>query len=82
MIQLFDADRISQSMLPFILKLANDNVPNVRFNVAKLLSLTIPILSTAALLQVRPILVSMVSDEDVDVRFFSQQALELCDSKK
>jgi len=63
-------------MLPTVLGLANDNVANVRFNVAKTLQRIGPVLDNAALEnQVKPCLDKLNNDNDMDVRYFASEAL-------
>jgi serine/threonine-protein phosphatase 2A regulatory subunit A len=65
-------------LLPLALQLASDPVPNIRFNCAKLLS-TMAAMSgfsvDATQTRIKPALQRMLEDNDVDVRFFAQQAL-------
>ena len=62
-------------MLPTVLNLAQDGVANVRFNVAKSLQKIAPVLDEETMqTQVKPCLTKLLSDSDVDVRFFAQEA--------
>ena len=64
-------------MLPTVLNMASDMVPNVRFNVAKTLSIVGPKLNASALQsQIKPILTKLNDDPDFDVRFFASEAAE------
>ncbi|KAL9998805.1 putative armadillo-like helical protein [Helianthus debilis subsp. tardiflorus] len=55
-------------------------VANIRFNVAKVLQSFIPIVDQSVMEKtVRPCLVELAEDPDVDVRYFSKQALEAID---
>jgi serine/threonine-protein phosphatase 2A regulatory subunit A len=66
-------------MLPLLLRLAPDTVPNIRFNVAKTLSTLIPLLDGTVVQQkVRPCLSKLFDDTDRDVKFYASQALQLC----
>lgn len=66
-------------MLPLVLRLGQDTVPNIRFNVAKTLSTLIPLLdSTVVQQKVRPCLSKLFDDTDRDVKFYASQALQLC----
>jgi len=57
--------------------MSNDAVPNVRFNVAKTLQALVGIVTPVALkTQLRPCLVKLANDKDVDVQYFAQQALK------
>ena len=63
-------------MLPTVLAMANDNVANVRFNVAKTLQRIGPYLEPNAVqTQVRPILEKLNTDPDVDVQYFASEAI-------
>lgn len=56
--------------------MANDNVANVRFNVAKTLQRIGPYLEPTALQsQVKPILDKLNTDTDVDVKYFASEAI-------
>lgn len=76
-------DALQDPVLPFLLSFAEDNVPNIRFNVAKallLLAQTLVAKSTpnaSALVQssILPVLEKHVEDVDVDVRFYVGDAL-------
>ena len=62
-------------MLPTVLTMANDNVANVRFNVAKTISIVGPKLNSATMQsQVKPTLGKLNDDQDFDVRFFASEA--------
>jgi len=66
-------------MLPTVLNLASDPVANVRFNVAKTLNKMCPHINSSALqTQVKPCLEKLNQDSDVDVKYFSNEALEKC----
>lgn len=63
-------------MLPTILTMANDLVANVRFNVAKTLSIVGPKLNSSVMQsQIKPILTKLNEDTDFDVRFYASEAL-------
>ncbi|CAO3586864.1 unnamed protein product [Absidia cylindrospora] len=72
---------IKDSILPTVLELADDPIPNVRFNVAKSLQVLTPLLrndpatENLALSQVKPALEKMNGDADMDVRWFAEKAL-------
>ncbi|GAB5577064.1 serine/threonine-protein phosphatase 2A 65 kDa regulatory subunit A beta isoform isoform X4 [Prionailurus iriomotensis] len=68
----------TKHMLPVVLKMAGDQVANVRFNVAKSLQKIGPVLNTDALREeVRPVLQKLGQDEDVDVKYFAQEAISV-----
>ncbi|XP_057245029.1 serine/threonine-protein phosphatase 2A 65 kDa regulatory subunit A alpha isoform-like isoform X2 [Malurus melanocephalus] len=63
-------------MLPTVLRMAADAVANVRFNVAKSLQRIGPILDSGTLqTEVKPVLEKLTQDQDVDVKYFAQEAL-------
>ena len=59
--------------------MADDKVPNVRFNVAKALQQLMPLLDASVVQQrVKPCLLKLVEDKDKDVRYFAEQGLQAC----
>jgi serine/threonine-protein phosphatase 2A regulatory subunit A len=57
-------------------------VPNIRFNVAKLMEKVVPIVDGAVVQQtIRPCLLELAEDPDMDVRFYAKRALTACDSQ-
>ena len=57
-------------------------VPNIRFNVAKMLERLVPLLEAQVMEQtVRAVLQELSEDPDSDVRFYASQALAVCDNK-
>eukprot|EP00727_Mastigamoeba_balamuthi_P007605 m51a1_g3465 putative protein phosphatase 2a scaffold subunit (590) ;mRNA; f:735591-737992 len=70
---------ISDSLLPLVLRMAQDKVANIRFNVAKTLQALIPQLDAATVQQrVKPCLQKLAEDPDRDVKFYAGQSLALC----
>ncbi|CAK7349749.1 unnamed protein product [Dovyalis caffra] len=62
------------------LRVACYRVPNIKFNVAKVLQSLIPIVDPSVVEKtIRPCLVELTEDPDVDVRFFATQALQSSD---
>eukprot|EP00798_Chlamydomonas_sp_ICE-L_P031361 gene31361-6522_t len=58
------------------------DVPNVKFNVAKMLEKLVPLLDRKVVEHaIRPCLVDLSEDQDIDVRFYARQALFTCDGK-
>ena len=56
-------------------------VPNIKFNVAKMLERLVPLVDAAvAERAIRPCLLELAEDADTDVRFFANQALAACDA--
>ncbi|KAK9686470.1 protein phosphatase 2A structural subunit [Basidiobolus ranarum] len=72
---------IKESILPTIVGLISDPVPNIRFSVAKSLETLFPLLkaspetTTIADDEVKPALLQLSEDSDVDVKFFAERAL-------
>ncbi|KAL7463149.1 hypothetical protein ACHAXS_003535 [Conticribra weissflogii] len=74
-----DADTAQLEVLPTLLDMACDPVPNVRFNVAKGLGTVGPLFSRYVYeSQILPVLDLLKDDPDRDVRFFANQS---CDSR-
>lgn len=82
MAEALPADTVRDSVLPTVIELSSDPIPNIRFNVAKSLETMIPLLKqNQAMLDLvpsmaKPTLEKLSSDPDVDVRFFANRALE------
>ena len=56
-------------------------VPNIKFNVAKMLERLVPLVDAAVVQKtIKPCLLELQRDSDVDVRFFAGQALSSCDA--
>ena len=74
-------DIVKENVLPTVLGLKDDTIPNVRFNVAKSLEVLASILKndkTCVELiqsQVAPALQKLSDDSDVDVKWFANKAL-------
>ncbi|KAK2084903.1 hypothetical protein P7K49_036203 [Saguinus oedipus] len=69
-------DITTKHMLPTVLHMAGDRVANVCFNVAKSLQKIGPILDNSTLQsEVKPILEKLTQDQDVDIKYFAQEAL-------
>merc|ERR1712136_272293 len=70
---------LDEHLVPLVVKLANDTVPNVRFNVAKTIQAmhkTCGSMSSSALdNQLVPCLRRLSVDQDPDVKFFASRAL-------
>lgn len=73
--QHMDKDLMNSVAVPIVLKLCKDAVPNVRFNASRTLELMAPKIEKKTAKEVKPVLESMVKDADIDVQFYSQQAL-------
>ena len=75
-------DVLINSMLPVIVSAAKDKVPNVKFNVAKMLQRVTPLLDRAIIDRtIKPCLAELCDDTDMDVRFYARQALLAADGQ-
>lgn len=69
-------------LLTLALPTACEQVPNVKFNVAKMLERVVPLLERSVVdSSVRPCLLELAEDGDMDVRFYARQALYVCDQR-
>ena len=72
---------VSKSILPMMDKLVADDIPNIRFNVAKSLEVVATSFGTSSegheIVQLRivPVLEQQKTDQDADVRYFATRAL-------
>ena len=72
-------DAVSSTMLPLVLQMSADPVPNVRFNAAKTLRQLAPLLDSVTVHErVKPCLSSLSDDHDSDVSYFARQGLQSC----
>ena len=68
---------LAEQLLPSVLAMAKDPVPNVRFNVAKTLQAISSKLDDAVVAgEVKSCLTTLVADSDEDVQFYAQRALD------
>lgn len=79
LISVVSPEIVKDYLYPFINELANDKVPNVRFNVAKsLLNVANSLVGNyknIVIDDVEPTLQSLAEDEDTDVRFFANESI-------
>ncbi|CAG9319843.1 unnamed protein product [Blepharisma stoltei] len=69
-------EKIISTIVPVLVRLSSDAVPNIRFNLAKLIKEISPILKDAGTRdQIKTSLRMLNKDEDRDVRFFTDQTL-------
>ncbi|KAE9048885.1 Serine/threonine-protein phosphatase 2A regulatory subunit A alpha isoform [Phytophthora rubi] len=69
-------ETIQTLLIPLVVELAQDPVPNIRFNVAKTLEVLGPKVDAEACAStVTPCLTALLQDGDTDVVFFAQRAL-------
>eukprot|EP00036_Acanthoecidae_sp_10tr_P010505 CAMPEP_0182924770 /NCGR_PEP_ID=MMETSP0105_2-20130417/7310_1 /TAXON_ID=81532 ORGANISM="Acanthoeca-like sp., Strain 10tr" /NCGR_SAMPLE_ID=MMETSP0105_2 /ASSEMBLY_ACC=CAM_ASM_000205 /LENGTH=586 /DNA_ID=CAMNT_0025062575 /DNA_START=40 /DNA_END=1800 /DNA_ORIENTATION=+ len=65
-----------RAVLPIVMMLCKDPIPNVRFNASKTLEAIAPFVDKAvAAKDIKPQLETMIGDADGDVQYFSQSAL-------
>ncbi|AQZ12125.1 TPD3 (YAL016W) [Zygosaccharomyces parabailii] len=75
---------VAEEILPFLSRLADDAVPNIRFNIAKSYAKIVEKLSHdrtySGLIKhtILPSLDKLRQDEDFDVKYFANQSLEKC----
>mmetsp|Transcript_57975 Transcript_57975/g.173043 ORF Transcript_57975/g.173043 Transcript_57975/m.173043 type:complete len:89 (+) Transcript_57975:621-887(+) len=81
MTTVMEPDTARIELLPMVLDMASDAVPNIRFNVAKGLQIMAPVCGKEICdTQIRPVLSLLVEDPDRDVRYFATKTLESLDS--
>jgi serine/threonine-protein phosphatase 2A regulatory subunit A len=69
---------VTQQIVPLALTMAVDPIPNIRFNVAKLFGKIQKFVDVQdGNEKIKPVLKKMTEDEDVDVRYFAQQSLDV-----
>ena len=67
------------TMLPLVLKMSKDPVPNIRFNVAKVLQKLISQVDSSTVAKdIKPTLQTLHEDGDKDVKYFAAEALAAC----
>ena len=72
-------DVLQTVLVPPVLGLAEDPVPNIRFNVCKTLQKLVPHVDGSCVSsQIKPVLTNLQSDVDRDVKFFASNALSVC----
>jgi len=72
-----DKDHVNSVVVPLVLKLCKDGVPNVRFNATQVLQSLEGKVDKTGLNKVVPMLKEMTSDSDVDVQFYATAALKV-----
>jgi len=71
-------DMTVKLMMPTVVSMAGDAVANVRFNVAKPMQKLGPTFDAGYLQrEVKPCLVKLKTDPDMDVQYYAQEALEV-----
>lgn len=72
-------DQVTETLLPVVLTLTNDSVPNVRFNACKTLEQFILWLDHSTIqTSIKPVLYNMLEDTDKDVKYYATLALQAC----
>ena len=67
---------IDQTLLPVVIRMASDPVPNIRFNVCKTLQIIIKLVDDSIVeKKIKPTLNGLLEDTDNDVKYFASQAL-------
>ncbi|KAJ3020024.1 hypothetical protein HKX48_001439 [Thoreauomyces humboldtii] len=74
-----NGDALRDFILPTVITLAADPIPNIRFNVAKSFEQIIPLAKKANLTstvneQIKPALAKLSDDSDLDVRYYAKRA--------
>jgi serine/threonine-protein phosphatase 2A regulatory subunit A len=71
-----EPEMLQSDILPLVLSMATDPVPNIRFNVSKALAEIGPRLPESVVNSaIRPTLSALMQDGDRDVRFFTKRAI-------
>jgi serine/threonine-protein phosphatase 2A regulatory subunit A len=72
------AEMTDSTLLPLALKMVTDNVPNIRFRLARTLAILAQNCETIVAQQrIRPALESLLSDTDKDVRYEAHKAMQV-----
>jgi len=75
------SDVVGSKLLPLVVDLCGDAVPNIRLNACKTLQIIIPKLDAALVeSKVKPLLNKLFEDKDRDVRYFASIALQACNA--
>uniref|UniRef100_A0A7S1R1L9 Uncharacterized protein n=1 Tax=Alexandrium catenella TaxID=2925 RepID=A0A7S1R1L9_ALECA len=75
------ADQIVQFIIPLLIKATKDSVPNVRFTACRTLSWMMEhhsLGSVSVKTVIKPTLMELEHDSDIDVQYYAQRALQLC----
>jgi len=75
-----DLEGATNKLLPMVVEMASDNVPNIRFNVAMALERMAPFCGERSYRStIRPVLLVLIEDPDRDVRYFAEKSLNAAD---
>jgi len=78
-----EPETVRTDLLPMVLDMTTDTVPNIRFNVAKALQKIAPVAGPTVIeTQIRPVINLLVDDLDTDVRFFAVKCQHYLDGEK
>jgi serine/threonine-protein phosphatase 2A regulatory subunit A len=70
------SDIVTGHVLPVVLGLSRDPVPNIRLNAARAIEAIAPLVDSRAVCgDIRPCLIDMATDPDRDVRYFAEKAM-------
>jgi len=70
---------IVNCLLPVVIELSSDRVPNIRLNVAKSFQVIIPLVDNSVVeTKIKPSLSKLLEDKDKDVKYFSNIAIQSC----
>jgi len=75
------ADQVVQFVIPLLIKATKDSVPNVRFTACKTISWMMEnhkLGSVSIKTVIKPALLELEHDSDIDVQYYAQRALQLC----
>ena len=76
---LYGPEPTAAHLVPIAIAMAQDPVPNIRFNVAKLLTIVVPAAAVPVVTaSIKPCLLTLQQDVDGDVQYFATTALALC----
>ena len=75
----FQGEVLQTVLMTPVLELAEDPVPNIRFNVCKTLQKLVPHVDSATVTtRIKPVLTVLQGDVDRDVKFYAGEALAVC----
>eukprot|EP00928_Gymnodinium_smaydae_P001530 TRINITY_DN10555_c1_g1_i1.p1 TRINITY_DN10555_c1_g1~~TRINITY_DN10555_c1_g1_i1.p1 ORF type:complete len:593 (-),score=159.25 TRINITY_DN10555_c1_g1_i1:85-1863(-) len=77
------ADQVSQFIVPLLIKATKDGVPNVRFSACRTIMLVMEqhnMGSVTVNTTIKPCLLELEHDSDIDVQYYAQRALTLCNN--
>jgi len=67
---------LAHNLVPIVIELSSDRIPNIRLNVAKTLQTIIPLVDSSVVeSKIKPALSKLLDDKDKDVKYFSSAAI-------